>query len=103
MMDYYKLDATGETPIRCNDWRDADECFSNIDLRRVKLTELNDGTEVSTVFLSMDHNYGEGDPVLWETMVFGGKHDGDMSRCSGTRTDALKMHEDMINELTNND
>lgn len=26
---------------------------------------------VSTVFLGIDHNYGgEGDPVLWETMIF---------------------------------
>lgn len=27
--------------------------------------------KVSTVFLSIDHNYGEGEPVLYETMVFG--------------------------------
>lgn len=25
---------------------------------------------VSTVFLAIDHNYGSGDPVLFETMVF---------------------------------
>lgn len=27
---------------------------------------------VSTVFLSVDHNWGDGPPVLWETMIFGG-------------------------------
>ena len=26
--------------------------------------------EVSTIFLGMDHSFGSGDPVLWETMIF---------------------------------
>ncbi len=30
---------------------------------------------VSTVFLGIDHQYGEGKPILWETMIFGGEHD----------------------------
>lgn len=25
---------------------------------------------VSTVFLSVDHNYDDGPPILWETMIF---------------------------------
>lgn len=25
---------------------------------------------VSTVFLGLDHNWGDGPPILWETMVF---------------------------------
>lgn len=36
-------------------------------------------SDVSTVFLSMDHSLGgligDGSPVLFETMVFGGEHD----------------------------
>lgn len=28
-------------------------------------------TVVSTVFLGLDHNFGFGPPVLWETMLFG--------------------------------
>jgi hypothetical protein len=31
---------------------------------------------VSTVFLCVDHQWGDGDPVLFETMVFGGPLDG---------------------------
>ena len=27
---------------------------------------------VSTVFLGLDHNFGEGDPLLFETMIFDG-------------------------------
>lgn len=39
--------------------------------RRVALTILADGIEVSTVFLGLDHNFcGTGPPVLFETMVF---------------------------------
>lgn len=30
---------------------------------------------VSTVFLGVDHNFFGGPPLLFETMVFGGKHD----------------------------
>ena len=38
---------------------------------------------ISTVFLGMDHGYsygGQGNPILWETMIFGGEHDGWMDR-----------------------
>ena len=28
---------------------------------------------VSTVFLALDHRYGPGDPILWETMIFQGE------------------------------
>lgn len=30
---------------------------------------------VSTVFLALDHSFGEGPPVLWETMIFGVEED----------------------------
>lgn len=37
--------------------------------RQVALDVL-DGITVSTVFLGLDHNFGNGDPLLFETMVF---------------------------------
>lgn len=49
---------------------------------------------VSTVFLGLDHSFGlAGDrlPLLWETMIFGGKHDGYVDRYS-SRGAALKGH-----------
>jgi hypothetical protein len=47
---------------------------------------------VSTVFLGLDHNhFGVGAPLLFETMVFGGEHDGDAWRCS-TWEEAEKQH-----------
>ncbi len=36
--------------------------------------------DVSTVFLGLDHGYGDGPPVLFETMVFGGPLDGEQVR-----------------------
>lgn len=48
---------------------------------------------VSTVFLGIDHSFGrEGPPVLWETLVRGGEHDGYQERYS-SRADALVGHD----------
>ncbi len=30
---------------------------------------------VSTVFLGLDHGFNNGKPIVFETMIFGGKHD----------------------------
>jgi len=37
---------------------------------------------VSTVFLGLDHQFGAGEPVLFETMVFGGEYDGEQDKYS---------------------
>jgi len=36
--------------------------------------------EVSTVFLGLDHSFDSEKPLLFETMVFGGKFDGHQER-----------------------
>lgn len=47
---------------------------------------------ISTVFLGVDHNFGsEGPPVLFETMIFGGKLAGEQWRY-GTWEEAEKGH-----------
>jgi hypothetical protein len=38
--------------------------------RRVARTDLIDGSWISTVFLGLDHNWGGGPPMLFETAVF---------------------------------
>lgn len=43
--------------------------------RHVAKTSVNDEVNVSTVFLGLDHSFGEGPPLLFETMIFGGEHD----------------------------
>jgi hypothetical protein len=44
--------------------------------RIVAQSEIS-GIHISTVFLGLNHNFsGEGEPILFETMVFGGKYNG---------------------------
>jgi hypothetical protein len=43
--------------------------------RRIARTVLEDDCVVSTVFLGLDHQFGNGPPLLFETMVFGGADD----------------------------
>ena len=42
--------------------------------RRVAKTTLQD-CEISTVFLGLDHQWRDGPPLLFETMIFGGESD----------------------------
>ena len=56
---------------------------------------------VSTIFLGIDHSFGEGTPLLFETRVFGGEHDGDMDRYS-TREQAEDGHIKMLNKAKPN-
>lgn len=44
--------------------------FERPEVRRVAYDEIGEAN-VSTVFLGLDHNYGDGPPLLFETMVFG--------------------------------
>lgn len=49
--------------------------------RRIDRTEIDDHCHVSTVFLGLDHNFSDrGDPVLFETMIFGGPLDQEQWR-----------------------
>jgi hypothetical protein len=52
---------------------------------------VTEQVRVSTVFLGIDHSFGGGEPLLYETMIFGGKEDGYQKRYS-TRENALVGH-----------
>ncbi len=59
----------------------------------------NENIRVSTVFLGIDHNFsGTGKPILFETMIFGGKHDGYQERYS-TWKEAVKGHTKALEKL----
>jgi hypothetical protein len=57
---------------------------------RVALEERDD-IRVSTVFLGLNHQYGDGPPLIFETMIFGGEHDEGQWRYS-TEAEALVGH-----------
>lgn len=53
---------------------------------------------ISTVFLGLDHQYGSGPPILWETMVFGGVLDGFQERYA-TKAEALAGHQEVCRQV----
>lgn len=65
--------------------------------RTVKKTKVGD-VDVSTVFLGLDHNFMGGTPLLFETMVFGGKYNEEMERYS-TWEEAEIGHEKMVDKV----
>jgi len=72
--------------------------FEKLD-RRVAC-DINGDVKVSTVFLGLDHQFGDGPPLLFETMVFGGEHDQDMDRYS-TWDEALDGHKQICKKVFN--
>lgn len=69
--------------------------------RHVRNDYLN-GIHVSTVFLGLDHSFREGAaPILFETMIFGGEHDGYQERYE-TWEQAEAGHEQAIKLVNQN-
>ncbi len=68
----------GKTPVECEDlttwvkWLESADCG-------VARTEI-DGVKISTIFIAVDHGHCEGEPLLFETMVFGGELDAELRR-----------------------
>src|SRR5262245_2117925 len=88
MFDNYVLD--GRTPVPCGDLMEWARWFETAD-RQVAEDEIGE-VRVSTVFLGVNHNFrGWGPPILFETMIFGGEHDGYQTRCA-TWEDAEAQH-----------
>jgi hypothetical protein len=93
---YYILDDNNQPqaadPRMWNEWlasskdkQVAHDSFSD------SATEEN--VSVSTVFLGINHNWGAGAPLIYETMVFGGTYADTCDRCS-TRNEAIAQHND---------
>jgi hypothetical protein len=102
-MTRYILNSVGE-PILEPDLLIWAKAFENSD-RKVKQEHIGPFL-VSTVFLGLDHNFFEGPPILWETMVFLKDQEGvrygddiEMDRCSGSREQALAMHAAMVERI----
>jgi len=66
--------------------------------RTVARTELSSGTRVSTIFLGLDHNFGFGEPQVFETMVFGGPMDQYMDRYAAW-DEAERGHATMVERV----
>ena len=97
MSRYY--DKQGK-PLELMQWA---QLFEDNAYRHIAETTLPDGTWVSTVWLGLDHNFGRGVPVIFETMVFPHKDDNsneqEQERYS-TLEEALNGHTRMVQKYT---
>ena len=90
MSKYYARDGT---PIDMMEWASLPRTN-----KRVAETVLPNGNWVSTVWLGLNHSYGGGLPLIFETMVFPNKDDyGDLD-CErySTEAEAVAGHERMV-------
>ena len=101
-MDKYILDDAGR-PQPVDDLMMWARWFEESgDSRRVARTDLADDVYVSTVFLGSNHQWGDGPPLLFETMVFGGRWDQSQWRWP-TREAALAAHDRIVAAVRNGD
>lgn len=94
MSDKYKLD--GKTLVPCDDLIDWAKWFEKAD-RIVSNDQVRDA-RVSTVFLGVDHAFGNEHPQLFETMIFGGDREGERQRYA-TWDEAEAGHKRIVEEL----
>lgn len=92
---YWILDENG-TPLQVDDVVAWGLWFETAERHVADDADEGTGVRVSTVFLGLDHNFGfGGPPLLYETLIFGGPLDGEMSRYA-TREEALAGHREMV-------
>ena len=98
--DWYRLE--GHKVVKCANYGEQLDLYvkrkqgiaNNDDPHRVASSYVGD-VHVSTVFLGLDHGFGSGPPIVFETMIFHGSHDGYQDRCS-TWEEAEKMHQKAV-------
>lgn len=102
MADHYILDGKKVVPTDLMSWA---RWFEKSGSDRVIASTNVGQVRVSTVFLGLDHQFGNGPPLLFETMVFDAPdsfNDIYCERCS-TYDEAEKMHKDAIKWARNNE
>ena len=88
----YVLNEEGN-PVPEPDYLIWERWFENDEDCVLKQATLPGDVLVSTMFLGLDQNFrGHGPPILWETLIFGGLHDGYCERYA-SREAALAGHQ----------
>ena len=95
---HYVLDARGR-PVQQPDALAWSQWFETSHEERIVAKTYIGDVEVSTVFLGLDHNFsGHGEPILWETMVFGGPLDEECDRYRSLAT-AIRRHQHFVRRV----
>jgi hypothetical protein len=95
-MNHYILDADGQPQLEPDLLRWA--AWSEGAPRRVARSTVGEA-KVSTVFLGVDHAFGSGPPILFQTVIFNGPHDEAQWRYH-TRAEAEAGHQAVVDALT---
>lgn len=95
MTDIRRYILHNQEPLVCPDLLVWARWMDDRNNTKIKRDELPDNITVSTVFLGLDHNYGEGKPILFETMIFGWEH-GEYQERYCTWDEAIKGHQKAI-------
>jgi hypothetical protein len=90
---FYRLDEN-HNPVEVG-LSGLDDLWRNPEKRIVRQDTLPGDILVSTVFLGINHAFGDGPPILFETMIFGGVHDGYQARYQ-TWQQALSGHDETL-------
>lgn len=93
MSNLFILDGHRAIPATLMQWA---QWYETAD-RRVAKTTIGE-IDVSTVFLGIDHSFGDRVPILFETMVFGGELDERMERYA-TWQDAEEGHRRWVKKV----
>jgi hypothetical protein len=88
-VNYYGFDGQ---PISQDEWL---RLFNDIGERRVAYDELGPYI-VSTVWLGLDHSFGHGPPLIWETIVMDAEGNASEMLRSATRDRAVENHAEML-------
>jgi len=92
---YYDLDGR---PIDMYEWG---RLFEDFERRCIASTELPGGCRVSTVWLGIDHSFGTGPPLIFESMVFGPDNNVDLDCIRySTREQAEAGHSELVTRWT---
>lgn len=73
------------------------EWIEHTDKRFLKSSKVGE-IKVSSIFLGLDYSFGGKEPLYFETMIFGGKREGEIERYS-TYDETMKRHEEIVKEL----
>lgn len=98
MINYYKLEDKKVVP--CSNVLEWGKFFEDFKSRRVAKTVILPGIMVSTMFLGMhiSHDLVKETPQIFETMIFGGDHDG-WSQTHSTWDEAEKEHNEICRKI----
>ena len=93
--DYYGPDGQ---PMTMEEWAAARSRDDDSLWQKHHLVTKTDSAEVSTVWLGMDHSWGDGPPLIFESLVFGGALADEMDRYSTWR-EAQNGHAALVDRV----